>query len=168
MLLTYGLSTSLMTDVRLEDYQMLESNEMHSKNLIMAGDMNAAYVATDRSTGELQKPAGNEHVQKLQRLQMKPADDGPGGDSRHHTGCAERQQQQHNNTDDCTWSKPLQTCCKATMMTKAVTGDDDHHPLRAEIPLDNISFAPSGPEMPQPNREARTKWPATATQLQNY
>ena len=65
-------------DVRREVYQVLESNEMHSKNLIMAGDWNAAYSAADRSTGELQKPADDERAQVLQRLQMRSTDDGSG------------------------------------------------------------------------------------------
>ena len=51
---------------------------------------------------------------------------------------------------------------------KAVTGDLDHYPLLAETPLDNISLVPQGPELPQPDREARIKWPATAKQLQDY
>ena len=53
-------------------------------------------------------------------------------------------------------------------MLKAVTGDSDHYPLLADIPLDNISFVPPGPELPQPDRTARIKWPATQKQLQDY
>ena len=52
--------------IRREVYQVLETNEMHSKNFIMAGDWNAAYMAADRSTGELQQPADDEHAQMLQ------------------------------------------------------------------------------------------------------
>ena len=156
-------------DVRREMYQVLESNEMHSKKFIMAGDWNAAYMAADRSTGELQQPADDEHAQMLQRMQMRPTDDSSGEDSRQHTWYAEGQKQQHSRVDDFTWSKSLQTGRKATTtVLKAVTGDSDHYPLLAEIPLDNISFAPPGPELPQPDREARIKWPATAKQLQDY
>ncbi len=53
-------------------------------------------------------------------------------------------------------------------MLKAVTGDSDHYPLLADIPLDNISFVPPGPEVPQPDRAARIKWPATQKQLHDY
>ena len=105
----------------------------------------------------------------LQKMQMRPTDDGVGQDSRQHTWYAEGQQQQHSRIDDFTWSKSLQTGRKATtVVLKAVTGDSDHHPLLAEIPLDNISFAPPGQELPQPGREARIKWPARARQLNDY
>ncbi len=53
-------------------------------------------------------------------------------------------------------------------MLKAVTGDSDHYPLLADIPLDNISFVPPGPELPQPDRTARIKRPATQKQLHDY
>ena len=40
--------------VRRQVYQVLTSNATEHINFIIAGDWNAAYLATDRSTGELQ------------------------------------------------------------------------------------------------------------------
>ena len=155
--------------VRRQVYQVLTSNATGHNNFIMAGDWNAAYLATDRCTGELQRPADEEHAQLLQTLQMKPTDEGLEDNSRQHTFYAEGQQQHHSRIDDFTWSKTLQTSRKATTsVLKAVTGDSDHYPLLADIPLDNISFVPPGPELPQPDRTARIKWPATQKQLHDY
>ena len=155
--------------VRRQVYQVLTSNATGHNNFIMAGDWNAAYLATDRCTGELQRPADEEHAQLLQTLQMKPTDEGLEDNSRQHTFYAEGQQQHHSRIDDFTWSKTLQTSRKATTsVLKAVTGDSDHYPLLADIPLDNISFVPPGPELPQPDRTAGIKWPATQKQLHDY
>ncbi len=152
--------------VRRQVYQVLTSNATGHNNFIMAGDWNAAYLATDRCADELQRPADEEHAQLLQALQMKPTDEGLEDNSRQHTFYAEGQQQQHSRIDDFTWSKALQTGRKATTsVLKAVTGDSDHHPLLADIPLDNINFVPPGPKLPQPDRTARIKWPATQKQL---
>ncbi|KAA6421549.1 MAG: hypothetical protein FRX49_08493 [Trebouxia sp. A1-2] len=155
--------------VRRQVYQVLKDNTAENSHFIMAGDWNAAYRAKDRCTGELQKPADEEHAQLLQALQMQPTDDGLEDNSRQHTFCAEGQQKQHSRIDDFTWSKTLQTGRKATTsVLKTVTGDSDHYPLIADIPLDNISFVPPGPELPQPDRTARIKWPATQKQLHDY
>ncbi len=155
--------------MRRQVYQVLTSSATENSNFIMAGDWNAAYLAKDRSTGELQRPANEEHAQLLQALQMQPTDQGLEDNSRHHTFYAEGQQQQHSRIDDFTWSKTLQTGRKATTsVLKAVTRDSDHYPLLADIPLDNIRFVPPGPEVPQPDRAARIKWPATQKQLQDY
>jgi len=154
--------------VRRQVYQVLTSNATRHSNFIMAGDWNAAYLATDRCTGELQRPADEEHAQLLQALQMKPTNEGLEDNSRQHTFYAEGQQQQHSRIDGFTWSKTLQIGRKATTnVLKAVTGDSDHYPLLADIPLDNISFVLPGLELPQPDRTARIKWPATQKQLQD-
>ncbi|DBA73564.1 TPA: hypothetical protein ACH3X2_009805 [Trebouxia sp. C0005] len=75
----------------------------------MAGDWNTAYLAKERCTGELQRPADEEHAQILQALQMQPTDEGLEYTSRQHPFYAEGQQQQHSRIDDFTWSKILQT-----------------------------------------------------------
>ena len=86
---------------------------------------------------------------------MKPIDEGLEDDSRQHTFYAAGEQQQHSRKDDFTWSKTLQTGRKATTsVLKAVTADFDHYPLLADILLDNISFVPPGPELPQPDMTA--------------
>ncbi|DBB03049.1 TPA: hypothetical protein ACH3X1_000027 [Trebouxia sp. C0004] len=131
---------------RRKVYQVLTSSATENSNFIMAGDWNAAYLAKDTWTGELQRPADEEHAQLLQGLQMQPTGQGLENNSRHHTFYAEGQQQQHSKIDDFTWSKTLQTGRKATTsVLKAVTGDSDHYPLLADIPLDNIRFVPPGP-----------------------
>jgi len=91
--------------VRRQVYQVLTNNATENSNFIMAGVWNAAYLARDRCTGELQRPADEEHAQLLQALQMQPTDQGRReDDSRHHTFYAEGQQQQHSRIDDFTWS----------------------------------------------------------------
>ncbi len=115
--------------VRRQVYQVLADNAAGRDNLIMAGDWNAAYLATDRWTGELQRPADEEHAKLLKTLQMQPTDEGLEENSRQHTFYAEGQQQQHSRTDDFTWSKTLQTGRKATTsVLKAVTGDNGQSP----------------------------------------
>ncbi|DBA92391.1 TPA: hypothetical protein ACH3X1_015762 [Trebouxia sp. C0004] len=109
-------------------------------------------------------PDGSEYQTALQQQQQHVTDQ-LGNLSVHHEG----QQQQHSRIDDFTWSKILQTGRKATTsVLKEVTRDSDHYPLLADIPLDNISFVPPVPELPQPDRAARIKWPATQKQLHNY
>ncbi len=71
--------------VRRQVYQVLTSSATGHSNFIMAGDWNAAYLATDRCTGELQRPADEEHAQLLQTLQMKPTDEGLEDNNRQHT-----------------------------------------------------------------------------------
>jgi len=133
--------------VRRQVYQVLTNSATENSNFIMAGDWNATYLAKDRCTDELQRPADEEHAQLLQALQMQPTDQGLEDNSRHHTFYAEGQQQQHSRIDDFTWSKTLQTGRKATTsILKAVTGDSDQYPLLAHMPLDNIRLIPPGPD----------------------
>ncbi|KAA6422129.1 MAG: hypothetical protein FRX49_07880 [Trebouxia sp. A1-2] len=89
-------------------YQVL-TRAAENSNFIMAGDWNTAYLAKERCTGELQRPADEEHAQILQALQMQPTDEGLEYTSRQHPFYAEGQQQQHSRIDDFTWSKILQT-----------------------------------------------------------
>ena len=65
---------------RRQVYQVLTNNAVENSDCIMAGDWYAAYLATD--TGELQRPADEEHAQLLQALQMQPTDQGLGYNSR--------------------------------------------------------------------------------------
>jgi len=95
-------------------YQVLTNSAAENNNFIMAGDWNAAYLAKDRCTGELQRPANEEHAQLLQAMQMQPTDQGLEDNSRNHTFYAEGQQQQHSRIDDFTYRKTLQTGRKAT------------------------------------------------------
>ena len=77
--------------VRHQVYQVLTNSATENSSFIMAGDWNAAYLAKDRCTGELQRPADEEHAQLLQALQMQPTDQGLEDNSRHHTFYAEAQ-----------------------------------------------------------------------------
>ena len=136
--------------VRSQVQQVLTYNVAgHHNSSNQAGDWNAAYLATDRWNRVVQSPADRDHLQLLQTLQIQPANKGLEADSRQHTFYAEGQQQQHSRVDDFTWSKSPQSCQKAAISVlklKAVTWDSDHHPLLADLPLDNIIYVPFGPK----------------------
>ena len=101
------------TKEREQVYQLLRDNISPDRYSIMAGDMNAAYCAADRSSGTL-TAADKAHQQLLQELQLQPTDDGTQAYSRGHTFQSESQEDTHSRIDDFTLSKNLLAACKTT------------------------------------------------------
>ena len=105
----------------------------------MAGDLNAACLAIDRSSGIL-TAADKAHQQLLQELQLQPtvqssvtaADDGTQPNSRQHTFHSESHNDTHSRIDDFALSKNLLAECKPITVQPA-TDSSDHLPIEAKI-----------------------------------
>ena len=129
--------------------------------------MNAAYLATDRSSGIL-TAADKAHQQLLQELQLQPTDDGAQANSRGHTFHSESQNDTHSRIDDFTLSKNLLAACKTTTTVLPAIDGSDHLPILANILMETITFIPPGPELPPPHRQSTLKLPLTKQQETSY
>lgn len=103
----------------------------------MARDLNAACLATDRSSGIL-TAADKAHQQLLQELQLQPTDDGTQPNSRRHTFHSESHNDTHSRIDDFALSKNLLANCKPITTVLPATDSSYHLPILAKILLEMI------------------------------
>ena len=135
---------------------------------ILEGDMNAALYTDDRQTGI--HPEDTMHRQLMQTLKMHTTDKHQGmprlrSYHRHGRNCKSNED---SRIDDIFMSESL--CCHKSPITiiADTTGDSDHSPIYATIPLTSMKFSKPGPDPTPLPREPRLKTPVPAGALQQY
>ena len=157
----------LQTEMQTQDKIALEAGSSKPCH-ILAGDMNAALYMDDRQTSV--HPEDAMHQELMQTLKMHTTDKHQGmprsrSYHRHGHNC---KSSEDSRIDDISVSQNL--CCHKIPVTTIAdtTGDSDHSPIYATIPLTSMSFTRPGPDPTPLPREPRLKTPVPAGALQQY
>ena len=157
----------LKAEMQAQDKIALEAGRSKPCH-ILAGDMNAALYIDDRQASV--HPEDAMHQELMQTLKMYTTDKHQGmprsqSCHRHGSNC---KSSEDSRIDDIFISENL--CCQKIPATAIAdtTGDSDHSPICATIPLTSMRFTKSGPDPTPLPREPRLKTPVPAGALQQY
>ena len=151
----------LQTEMQAQDKIALEGGKSKPCH-ILAGDMNAALYMNDRQTSV--HPEDAMHQELMQALKMYTTDKHQGmprsrSYHRHGRNC---ESSEDSRIDDVFVSEKL--CCQKIPVTAIAdtTGDSDHSPICATIPLTSMGFTKPGPDPTPLPREPRLKTPCAS------
>ena len=131
---------------------------------IMAGDMNAALYDDDRQ-GQLDS-ADKLHQQLVQDLDLHSTDKRQEVTRKYTFRCSDAGKD--SRIDDVLTSANLCNTSTPTCRILDTTGDSDHEPVLATIPLTCMKFCKPGPDPAPLPREAKLKNPAQPKDLQKF
>ena len=156
----------LQTEMQTQHRVALEAGKPKSYH-ILAGDMIAALYTDDRPGVH---PEDTMHRQLMQTLKTHTTDKQQGRPRlrsyhRHGRNC---KSYEDSKIDEIFMSECL--CCQNLPVTTIAytTGDSDHSPIYATIPLTSISFTKPRPDPTPLPRNLRLKTPVPAGALQQY
>ena len=157
----------LQTEMQTQDKIALEAGSSKPCH-ILAGDMNAGLYMDDRQTGV--HPEDAMHQELMQTLKMHTTDKHQGmpRSRSYHKHGHNGKSNEDSRIDDIFISDSL--CCHKIPVTTIAdtTGDSDHSPIYATIPLTSMSFTRPGTDPTPLPREPRLKTPVPAGALQQY